>query len=246
MSSSELGVLLEGGVVDEHVEAAERARPSSPRPCRANFASLTSPATSRQRRPSASTQRLRLFGVVVLVRGRRSVDVGALAREQHGDGAADAGIAAGDDRRECPRACRCRGSRAPGTAARARGRPRCRACAGAGPGASRVASARRPARALSSLRSAPLFAWSLRSCAPWICLCLRAVASAASSPGVRHLGRRSACSPQAALAVDWRRLRRARAAGRSRRAASDDERGGDAAAQEKRCSSAEVVAWRDP
>ena len=50
-----------------------------------------------QRRPSSSTARLGLLGVLVLVEIGDG-DVGAFAREQHGHGAADAGIAAGDQR----------------------------------------------------------------------------------------------------------------------------------------------------
>ena len=48
-----------------------------------------------QRRPSFSTARLVVFGVLVLVEIGDG-DVGAFAREQHRDGAADAGIGAGD------------------------------------------------------------------------------------------------------------------------------------------------------
>ena len=44
---------------------------------------------------------LRLLGVVVLVEVGDG-DVGALAREQHRDRAADARVAAGDDRRDMP------------------------------------------------------------------------------------------------------------------------------------------------
>ena len=151
MSSSDCGVLLEGGVVDQHVEPAER-RDRLATTFSQNFASLTSPATSRQRRPSASMQRLRLLGVVVLVEVGDG-DVGAFAREQHRDGAADAGVAAGDDRREAFELA--------AAAVVGRQEPRrelevglaAGLAAGAAPAASRAARARRPAPAFSCRRS---------------------------------------------------------------------------------------------
>ena len=50
-----------------------------------------------QRRPSRFDGALGLLGVLVLVE-IDDRDIGAFARKEHGDGAADAGVAAGDQR----------------------------------------------------------------------------------------------------------------------------------------------------
>ena len=118
--------------------------------CAAKCGLLTSPATRRQRRPSASTRRWVSSRIVVLVEiGDR--DVGALAREQHGHRPADARIAAGDDRAEA-------GELAASVVvgrAEPRRQPswlRGRAWPGAGPAACRAAVVRRPGRRPSSSR----------------------------------------------------------------------------------------------
>ena len=90
-------MLLEGGVVDQHVEPAELLHGLRDRAV-AEARVLDVAGDQQARRPSASTPRLRLLGVVVLV----EVDdrhVGAFAGEQHGHGAADARVAAGDEGR---------------------------------------------------------------------------------------------------------------------------------------------------
>ena len=92
-----LAVLVRG-VRDEDVELAELVRPSSRRAASQNFAFFRSPGISTQRRPSASTARHRFVGVALLLAEIGDRDVGAFARVQHRDRAADAGIAAGDQR----------------------------------------------------------------------------------------------------------------------------------------------------
>jgi hypothetical protein len=58
--------------------------------------SLTSPGSDRPLRPASSTGRTGRVGVLLLVREVRDRDVGALAGERERDGAADAGVPAGD------------------------------------------------------------------------------------------------------------------------------------------------------
>ena len=91
-------VLLEGGVVDEHVEAAEglyRLGDGAVAELR-----VLDVAGDEQAAPAFGLDaHIRLLGVAV----RLQIDdrnVGAFAREEDGDGPADAGIAAGDDGRK--------------------------------------------------------------------------------------------------------------------------------------------------
>src|SRR5664279_5445654 len=59
--------------------------------------SVTSPGMSRQRWPTPSMARC-VLGVPLLLGEIDDRDVGAFAREEEGDGAADARVAAGDER----------------------------------------------------------------------------------------------------------------------------------------------------
>jgi hypothetical protein len=92
------GVLLVGGVVDEHVELAERLHRLGDRPV-AEPRVLDVAGEQEAAPPFGFDSRLGLAGIAVRIEVDDG-DVGALAREQHRDGAADARIAPGHDRRE--------------------------------------------------------------------------------------------------------------------------------------------------
>ena len=182
-SSSFSAVLLEGGVVDQDVEPAECLRRVALDRALAERGVLDVAGDGEAAAALASRPRRSVSSRVLVLRpGRRMRDVGAFAREQHRDRAADAGIAAGDDRDACPRACRCRGSRAPGSAAAGRVRVPCPACAGAARG---MRILRLPARAglhrLSCrclLRRRLGLLASFASIFFWIARCFGAVAAA--------------------------------------------------------------------
>ena len=99
MSSIVFGVLLERGVVDEHVEPAERLQRLGHDLAReARLLDVAgdeqaTPAFGLDAAPCVSSASSCSFEV-------GDGDVGAFAREQHRDRAADARVAAGDDRGE--------------------------------------------------------------------------------------------------------------------------------------------------
>ena len=100
-SSKVVGVLLEGGVVDQDVELAELPSRSWPTASSQNSAIGDVAGDQDAAAPFLLDRALGFLGVLVLVE-IDDRDIGAFAREQHRHRAADAGIAAGDDAPPCP------------------------------------------------------------------------------------------------------------------------------------------------